>query len=96
MGQGDDVFDPHGQRLAGARDSLLHAVEYALFLGFFQAAKKGLNHLPGISIQHDLSVLAWLGPKRLPERGVRIAAWVRNHPTQAKRRLEWATQGFCR
>ena len=47
VGQGDNVFDPVGQGLAGARDSLLHAAEYALFLGFFQAAKKGLNHRHG-------------------------------------------------
>ncbi len=44
VGQGDDVFDAVGQGLAGARDGLLHAAEYALFFGFFQAAKKGLNH----------------------------------------------------
>ena len=44
VGEGDDVFNPLRQGLAGARDSLLHAPEYAPFLGFFQAAKKGLNH----------------------------------------------------
>ena len=46
-GERQDAFDAFFQALASARDGLLHAVEYALFRRFFQAAEECLDHALG-------------------------------------------------
>ena len=43
-GECEDRVDVVGKRLAGARDRIFHAVEYALALGLVQAAKECLDH----------------------------------------------------
>ncbi len=68
-------------------------LEYVLFLGFFQAAKKGLNHLPRISIRHDLSVLAGsllnLCPSRFTRRGQAAPSARESRPAATCHAREW-------
>ena len=58
-GEGDDAFDFGGERLAGARDGLLHAVEEALGFGRFGGVDwvwfgaKELDHGSRFSLQHQ-------------------------------------------